>query len=240
MPLVQREASGADYGNWLAARAPRWASRTCKNPTSRSGMNTNTHAASNCPCSIAVPPTARPTSRTRSATERISIRSDASARRARPPLAEPSATRARSRQPRGRAAAAIAASDRAGRGDCAERDPARRPRASGRQLPAGHGHFEAATAAVVRSALPSPIRCGRQRADARGLDPNRPPGTVVAPPAALVEATDLSPMSPSLTSLQRCRSQQLAAASPQPAAAHGATGRWPVARVVRPTGRTVE
>jgi hypothetical protein len=54
----------------------------------------------------------------------------------------------------------------------------------------------------------------------------------------MVEATNLSPMSLSLTSLQR--SQQLAAASPQPAAAHGATGRWPVARIVRRMGRTVE
>lgn len=63
------------------------------------------------------------------------------------------------------------------------------------------------------------------------------PRSIAAPPTVRPSATDLSP---SLTSLQRCRSQQLAAASPQPAAAHGATGRWPVAGVVRPTGRTVE
>jgi hypothetical protein len=231
MLLVQRHASDADYGDWLAPRAPSWASGTCKKPTSRSGMNANTHAASNCPCSIAAPPTARPTSRTRSATERISIRLDAGARRAQPPLAEPSATRASGRQPRGRAAVAIAAADRPSR-------PAIRVLDCHR--PSHRGQFDAATGAVVRSALPSPIRCDRQGVDARGLDPNRPPGTVVAPPAAMVGATDLSPMSPSLTSLQRCRSQQLAAASPQPAAAHGATGRWPVARVVRPMGRTVE
>lgn len=220
MLLVQREASGTDYGNWLAARAPRWASGTCKNPTSRSGMNTKTHAASNFPRSIAAPPTAC----TRSATERISIRSDVGARRARPPLAEPSATRASGQQPRGPGS----------RGDRYRRPCGpRRPRRA-RPGPATADPATGPAAAVVRSALPSPIRCDR------GLDPNRSPGTVVAPPAAMVEATDLSPMSPSLTSLQRCRSQQLASASPQPAVAHGATGRWPVARVVRLTGQTVE
>ncbi len=40
MPRVQRHAGDADYGNWLAARAPCWASGTCKNSDSRSGMNT--------------------------------------------------------------------------------------------------------------------------------------------------------------------------------------------------------